>query len=62
MKPNYDIYEAAELFSAKDVELYLKYDWVLLDVKDRPFNPRDMDDTSCPVIYVVGRVKKDKPK
>jgi hypothetical protein len=62
MTPNDDIYETAELFSVKDVELYLKHDWILQDVKDRPFNPRDMDDTSCPVIYVVGRGKKDRPK
>jgi hypothetical protein len=62
MTPNDDISETAELFSAKDFETYLKYGWTLLDVRDRRFDPRDMDDTSCPVIYVVGREKKDGPK
>jgi len=49
MKPN-DTYETAELFSAADFEIYLKYGWILLDVK--------AGDDSCPVIFVVGRVKK----
>lgn len=60
MKENNNISETAELFTAQDFETYLKYGWVLLDVKDRPFDKRDMDNTSYPVIYLVGRVKKDK--
>jgi hypothetical protein len=62
MKENENICETAELFTAQDFETYLKYGWTLLDVKDRPFDKRDMDDTSCPVIYVVGRIKQDKKK
>jgi len=49
MKPN-DMYETAELFSVTDFEIYLKYGWILLDVK--------AGDDSCPTIFVVGRVKK----
>lgn len=49
MKPN-DTYETAELFSVTDFEIYLKYGWILLNVK--------RDDDSCPVIYLVGKVKK----
>ena len=51
MKPN-DIYETAELFSAADFEIYLKYSWTLLDVKK--------GDDSCPVIFLMGRVKKEE--
>jgi hypothetical protein len=50
MKPN-DTYETAELFSDADFKIYLKYGWILLDVKK--------GDDSCPVIYVVGKVKKE---
>jgi len=32
MKPT-DKYETAELFSVADFETYLKYGWILLDVK-----------------------------
>lgn len=48
MKPN-DKYETAELFSVADFELYLKYGWILLDVK--------AGDDSCPTIFVVGKEK-----
>ena len=51
MKPN-DTYETAELFSTADFEIYLKYGWILLDVK--------AGDDSCPVIFVVGKVKKEE--
>ena len=44
-----DIYETAELFSAADFEIYLKYGWTLLDVK--------RGDDSCPTIFVVRKVK-----
>jgi hypothetical protein len=47
-----DIYETAKLFSAADVEIYLKYGWILLDVKT--------DDDSFPVIFLMGRVKKEE--
>jgi hypothetical protein len=50
MKPN-DIYETAELFSVTDFEIYLKYGWTLLEVK--------RGDDSCPVIFLVGKVKKE---
>ena len=50
MKPN-DKYETAELFSAADFEIYIKYGWILLDVKK--------GDDSCPVIYLVGKVKEE---
>jgi len=49
MKPN-DTYETAKLFSAADVEIYLKHGWTLLDVKT--------NDRSCPVVYLMGKVKK----
>jgi hypothetical protein len=49
MKPN-DIYETAELFSVTDFEIYLKYGWTLLEVK--------RGDDSCPVIFLMGRVKE----
>jgi len=51
MKPN-DMYETAELFSAADFEIYINYGWILLDVKK--------GDDSCPVIFVMGRVKKEE--
>ncbi len=51
MKQN-DIYETAELFSADVVEIYLKYGWILLDVK----NGND----DCPSIFVMGKVKKEE--
>ena len=51
MKQN-DIYEIAELFSASDVEIYLKYGWILLDVKS--------GNDSCPVIFIMGKAKKEK--
>jgi hypothetical protein len=51
MKPN-DMYETAELFSAADFKTYLKYGWTLLDVK--------AGDDSCPVIYLVGKVKEEE--
>ena len=51
MKQN-DINETVKLFSAADVEIYLKYGWTLLDVK--------MDDDSCPVIFIMGKAKKEK--
>ena len=50
MKPN-DMYETAELFSDDDFKTYLKYGWILLDVKK--------GDDSCPTIFVVGKVKKE---
>ena len=50
MKPN-DTYETAELFSAADFEIYLKYGWILLDVK--------AGDDSCPTIFVMGKVKEE---
>ena len=62
MKENDDINEIAELYTAQDFQTYLRYGWTLLDDIDKKFDPRDMDNTSCPVIYVVGRVKKDKTK
>ena len=49
MKPN-DINETVKLFSAADVEIYLKHGWTLLDVKT--------NDRSCPVVYLMGKVKK----
>jgi hypothetical protein len=51
MKQN-DIYETAKLFSAKDVAIYIKNNWILLDVK--------MDDASCPVVFLMGRVKQEE--
>jgi len=51
MNPN-DIYETAELFSASDVEIYLKYGWILLDVKT--------GNDSCPSIFLMGKVKKEE--
>jgi len=51
MKPN-DMYETAELFSDDDFKTYLKYGWILLDVKK--------GDDSCPTIFVVGRIKKEE--
>ncbi len=51
MKQN-DIYETAELFSAADVEIYLKYGWILLDVKTGT--------DSCPSIFLMGKVKKEE--
>jgi len=53
MKPN-DTYETAKLFSAADFEIYLKYGWTLLDVKT--------GDDSYPVVYLVGRIKKEEEK
>ena len=47
-----DIYETAELFSAADVEIYLKYGWTLLDIKK--------GDDSYPTIFVMGKVKKEE--
>ena len=51
MKPN-DICETVKLFSAADVAIYIKYGWILLDVK--------IDDDSCPVIFIMGKAKKEK--
>jgi hypothetical protein len=51
MKQN-DIYETAELSSAADFETYLKYGWTLLDIK--------AGDDSCPVIFVVEKLKEEK--
>jgi len=51
MKPN-DICETVKLFSASDVEIYLKYGWTLLDVKK--------GDDSCPVIFIMKKAKKEK--
>jgi len=51
MKPN-DIYETAESFSVTDFKIYLKYGWILLDVKK--------GDDSCPTIFVMIRVKKEE--
>lgn len=49
-----DIYETAELYSVADFETYLKYGWILLDLKK--------GDDAYPVIFLVGKVKKeDKP-
>lgn len=62
MKENDNITEIAELFTAQDFQTYLQYGWTLLDIRDRKFDPRDMDNTSCPVIFLMGRVKEDKPK
>jgi hypothetical protein len=61
MKPNNDNYEIAHLYDSNLVPLYLKHDWVLLEVKDRPWTKGE-DDYSCPVIFVMGKVKKDRPK
>lgn len=59
MKENYDIHETVELCCGQDVQFYIKSGWVLLEVKDRAWNKMDMDDDSCPVIFIMGRVKKD---
>jgi hypothetical protein len=61
MNSNNDTYEIAHLFNSDLVSLYLKHDWVLLDVKDRKWTKGD-DSDSRPVIFVMGKVKKDKPK
>ena len=50
MKPD-DMYETAELFTAADFQIYLKHGWILLDIKK--------GDDSCPVIFLVGKVKKE---
>lgn len=48
MKQN-DTKEIAKLFTAADVETYLKYGWTLLDVIT--------SDKSCPVVYLMEREK-----
>lgn len=59
MTENDNIYETAHLYNSDDVPLYVKHGWVLLDVKDRPWRKGE-DDYSCPVIFVMGKVKGDK--
>ena len=53
--PDNNKYDIAELYIADDVAVYIKHGWILLDVKSRPW--RKGDDDSCPVIFVMGKVK-----
>ena len=47
-----DMYETAELYSATDFQIYLKHGWILLDIKK--------GDDACPVIFLVGKLKKEE--
>jgi hypothetical protein len=61
MIPNNDTYEIAHLYDSNLVPLYLKHDWVLLEVKDRSWRKGD-DSDSCPVIFVMEKMKGDRKK